>query len=220
MCLSFTKEALYESKAILLYRYLYALKVQCVPQTSGVNMMLKPNYAWKWYFDAEMTSLMLDLGQNMVFQVGIQQKHLIPDAFTEASFNVDDAALFQTFIEAIQPLSLSSARKTELALNAVAAHRFHKPLLPKSWFFHTQEDAFSPETGSLIELTNDFGKGYFIVIENAGTASLCMLAEEKPFKLTETKEMVFCESIKSMNDRFSLLTEEKVYKNGHFAMVG
>ncbi len=45
--------------------------------------MLKPNNAWRWYFDDASTSLMLDLGHDMVFRVAINAKHLIPDAFLD-----------------------------------------------------------------------------------------------------------------------------------------
>ncbi len=107
--------------------------------------MLKPNNAWKWYFDEVGESLMLDLGQEMVFRVAIEKKHLIPDAFIESPFSVDDASLFQTYSEAVSVLGLSGPRKAELILNAVAAKRFHKPLLPKSWFFQGQETQISPE---------------------------------------------------------------------------
>ncbi|MGL5250270.1 MAG: cell division protein ZapC, partial [Enterovibrio sp.] len=31
--------------------------------------MLKPTDAWKWYFDPTLQSLMLDLGEEMVFRV-------------------------------------------------------------------------------------------------------------------------------------------------------
>lgn len=181
--------------------------------------MLKPNHAWKWYFDPKIGSLMLDLGQNMAFQVAISQKLLIPDAFIDTAFNVDDALLFQTYLDAISGLELSNARKLELALNAVAAHHFHKPLLPKSWFFHTQIELMIPEVGSIVELSNDLGRGFFMVIENAGTASLCMLAEETPFKLTETKEMSFCSSIKSMNNRL-FFPQQSYLTPENYALVG
>ncbi len=56
--------------------------------------MLKPNNAWRWYFDDASTSLMLDLGDDMVFRVAINAKHLIPDAFSTSPFSVEDAFAF------------------------------------------------------------------------------------------------------------------------------
>ncbi|MBV7296857.1 cell division protein ZapC [Enterovibrio paralichthyis] len=182
--------------------------------------MLKPNNAWKWYFDEVGESLMLDLGQEMVFRVAIEKKHLIPDAFIESPFSVDDASLFQTYSEAVSVLGLSGPRKAELILNAVAAKRFHKPLLPKSWFFQGQEVQISPEIGQIVELKTEHGSEAFLVIENAGTASLCMHASESPLALTDTKQMRFCEAIKVMNDRLSTYQQQYDSGSGHYALVG
>lgn len=89
--------------------------------------MLKPNNSWMWYYDQQNDALMLDLGDDMIFRVAIPTKHLIPCAFTKTVFTVDDATTYQTFIENLNQLDLSAPRKAELALNAVAASRFHKP---------------------------------------------------------------------------------------------
>lgn len=183
--------------------------------------MLRPNNKWKWYYDQNMNELMLDLGQDMTFQVAIAKKNLIPDAFIETAFSVDDASLYITFCEAITALSLSEPRKAELILNAVAAHRFHKPLLPKSWFFDTQQFYYSPPVGTIVELKNEHNSGLFIVIENSGNASLCMLINEEPFNLTENKNLEFCEAIKVMNDRLSagfIKLDKKT--TDKFALVG
>lgn len=184
--------------------------------------MLKPNNVWKWYFDTKAQALMLDLGQDMAFQVAISKKHLVPDAFVSASFTVDDAALFQLYLEAILHLPMLGPAKTELALNAVAAHRFHKPVLPKSWFFNTQHIHYSPSTGCIVTLENELSRGSFLVIENTGCASLCMLVDEVAFKLNEVKEMRFFDVIKVMNDRLLIEKQENTrnpYNRGYFALV-
>ncbi|MEZ8142499.1 cell division protein ZapC [Enterovibrio sp. FF113] len=182
--------------------------------------MLKPNNAWKWYFDKEAQALMLDLGEDMVFQVAIECKQLIPDAFAETPFSVDDASLFQAYFDAVDALSLSGPRKAELVLNAVAANRFHKPLLPKSWFFQEQEGYSAAEAGSLVTLKTEHGSESFLVIENAGIASLCMHAGESPLALTDTKQMRFCEAVKVMNDRLSIYQQQYDNGSGHYALVG
>lgn len=183
-------------------------------------MMLKPNHVWKWYFDTNADVLMLDLGHDMSFHVAIAKKQLIPDAFVENTFSVDDASLFQTYLEAIAQLPLSNETKTELALNAVAAFRFHKPVLPKSWYFNIQTLHYSPSVGCIVTLENQFNCGSFLVIENAGSASLCMLVDEKSFQLNDIKEMTLCSVIKVMNDRFSIALQGDSYDLGYFALVG
>ncbi|WP_407333076.1 cell division protein ZapC [Enterovibrio sp. 27052020O] len=182
--------------------------------------MLKPNNAWKWYFDQEAQALMLDLGENMVFRVAIDSKHLIPDAFIDTPFSVDDASLFQAYSDAVSVLPLSGPRRAELVLNAVAANRFHKPLLPKSWFFHEQEGHSAAAAGSIVTLKTEHGSEPFLVIENAGIASLCMHAGESPLALTESKQMRFCEAIKVMNDRLSTYQQQYDNGSGHYALVG
>ncbi|MDO6705326.1 cell division protein ZapC [Photobacterium sp. 1_MG-2023] len=163
--------------------------------------MLKPNNSWTWYYDQKNDSLMLDLGEEMVFRVSIPSKHLISCAFTRGEFTVDDASTYQTFLENIQALSLSAPRKVELALNAVAASRFHKPMMPKSWFFTQQEREYSPQNGEIIMLDTEFGSAAYLVIENSGCASLCMLADVNAHRLAVGKDLDFCCVIKVMNDR-------------------
>ncbi|MBD8514449.1 cell division protein ZapC [Photobacterium sp. WH77] len=163
--------------------------------------MLKPNNSWTWYYDQKNDSLMLDLGEEMVFRVSIPSKHLIACAFNRCEFTVDDASTYQTYLENISALDLSAPRKVELALNAVAASRFHKPMMPKSWFFSQQEGGYTPHNGEIIGLDTDFGSARYLVIENSGCASLCMLADVESHVLTSGKEMEFCGIIKVMNDR-------------------
>ena len=170
--------------------------------------MLKPNNAWTWFFDTQLQRLMLNLGHKVVFTVAIEKKNLIPDAFDGGAFSVEDAAGFQTYWDTVQYLSLADEQKKTLVLNAVAARRFHKPFLPKSWFFDPQPTSQSPLEGALVELTTAFGVGRFIVIENSGNASLCMLAQEQALMLSEDKSLGYCETIKVMNDRFFIVTTE------------
>ncbi len=183
--------------------------------------MLKPNNAWKWFYDKKGKSLMLDLGQDMVFSVGFAEKELIPDAFKASTFTVEDATLFQTFWSGVEALNLSGPRKTELVLNAVAAARFHKPILPKSWFFQRNQRAFAIEVGTLVQLKTDHSCEPFLVVENTGHASFCLLAGEGECWLNETKRMSFSQGIKVMNDCMSLYRFiSSQDPNSNFALVG
>ncbi|WEM43867.1 cell division protein ZapC [Photobacterium sp. DA100] len=181
--------------------------------------MLKPNNSWMWYYDQKYDALMLDLGDDMLFRVAIPTKNLIPCAFTRSTFTVDDASVYQSFLEGMSILELSAPRKAELALNAVAASRFHKPLMPKSWFFNQQSGAHQPQLGDIVTLSTDLGEGQFLIIENSGTASLCMMANTSSLALNAAKEMAFCETIKVMNDRMKAY-EGAVEAPVRFALVG
>ncbi|MGF1687875.1 cell division protein ZapC [Photobacterium japonica] len=181
--------------------------------------MLKPNNSWMWYYDQHNDALMLDLGEEMIFRVAIPTKHLVPCAFAKTVFTVDDATTYQTYIESLHQLDLSAPRKAELALNAVAASRFHKPLMPKSWFFQEQSRGVEPSNGDVVTLTTEFGEANYVVIENSGCASLCMMADVAPITLTVSKEMAFCEVIKVMNNRMKPL--EIIQESAlHYALVG
>ncbi|MCW8330909.1 cell division protein ZapC [Photobacterium sp. SDRW27] len=180
--------------------------------------MLKPNNSWMWYYDSKDDSLMLDLGEEMVFRVSIPTKHLVTSAYDRTVFTVDDASIFQSYKEKIDQLDLSEPRKAELTLNAVAASRFHKPMMPKSWFFETQEADCEPEKGDIVTLHTECGSAKYLVIENSGCASLCMMAEVEPLALTSSKDMAFCDTIKVMNDRMQEFKQEELPLN--FALVG
>ena len=136
--------------------------------------MLKPTDSWTWYYDHKDDSLMLDLGEEMVFRVSIPTKHLVTSAYECTVFTVDDATIYQGFLENIAQLELSAPRKVELALNAVAASRFHKPMMPKSWFFETQQGGCEPENGDVVTLQTEFGTAKYLVIEIAAVrACVC-----------------------------------------------
>ncbi|WP_299018732.1 cell division protein ZapC [uncultured Photobacterium sp.] len=170
--------------------------------------MLKPNNSWMWYYDPKHDSLMLDLGEKMVFRVSIPTKHLVTSAYERTVFTVDDASVFQIYKESLAQLKLSEPRRAELALNAVAASRFHKPIMPKSWFFEIQQGNCEPENGDIVTLQAESNLANFLVIENSGCASLCMLADVNSLALNATKEMAFCDTIKVMNDRMQAFQGE------------
>ncbi|HIF9447877.1 TPA: cell division protein ZapC [Photobacterium damselae] len=179
--------------------------------------MLKPNDSWMWYFDQQEDALMLDLGDEMVFRVATPKKFFTPEAYNTQTFTVDDADVYQCFKESITHLDISLPRKAELGLNAVAVARFHKPVMPKSWFFASSSVDYQPELGELITLQTEFGQAQFLVIETGDCASLCMQATIEPLTLNSSKEMTFCEVIKVMNDRIIPFSAEQ---EDYLALVG
>lgn len=110
--------------------------------------MLKPNDKWNWYFDEHKACLMLDLGEEMIFQTNLSRKLLVNCAFSKNEFTVDDASAFQTFNERIRCLDINEYRQAELTLYCVAAKRFHKPVQPKSWFFDAQSTGTNQKKGT------------------------------------------------------------------------
>lgn len=178
--------------------------------------MLKPNNNWKWYFDTKTKSLMLDLGE-YVYRVGITPRFLIEDAKNPNSFSVDDALHYENFVEAVACLDVVDNRNLEIALNAVASMRFHKPVLPKSWFFTTSEQYLTPIGGQVVTLSNSLNQGRFFVVENFGDASMCCCIEES-FHLNDRKEIRLGEMIKVMNNR--MFAYVPVINHVNYAQVG
>ncbi|MBD1575620.1 cell division protein ZapC [Vibrio sp. S11_S32] len=181
--------------------------------------MLKPSDRWNWYYNETEKALMLNLGQDdMVFNVNIAKKMLVNTAFEANEFSIDDANSYHTFCEQVNLLPISDPRKSELALNGVAARRFHKPVQPKSWFFSSQGGDFTPVEGEIVHLRNCYNDGLFMVVEVGETASMCLSVSLKDFSLTESKILQFGEPIKVMHDRFAKAYLQTQVDN--FAMVG
>ncbi|WP_117235479.1 cell division protein ZapC [Vibrio maerlii] len=180
--------------------------------------MLKPSDTWKWYFDETTESLMLDLGNDMVFKTNIPHKMLVDCAKRDSDFCVDDASSYQTFKETISFLGLSEPRQAELALYCVAAKRFHKPVQPKSWFFDAQGQEYKPEEGDIVRLVNQHSLGYFIVLEAGESASLCTYVDLDEFHLSGSKSLAFGDSIKVMHDR--LACANHILQSQPIALVG
>ncbi|MBD1556820.1 cell division protein ZapC [Vibrio sp. S9_S30] len=165
--------------------------------------MLKPSDNWKWYFDKEVSALVLGLDEGMAFKVEIPQKFLVDCAFKDSEFSVDDASAFQQFKESIQTLPLTEPRQAQLVLNCVATHRYHKPVQPKSWFFDHQGEGHNPVQGELVYLKNELNSGLFVVVEVCDNASVCTSVELEGFQLTASKSLSFCQSVKVMHDRIA-----------------
>ncbi|SMY33107.1 cell division protein ZapC domain-containing protein [Photobacterium andalusiense] len=166
--------------------------------------MLTPNNSWYWQFDTKRNTLMLELGNELLFCVSIPIKQLTVEArsISNQIFTVADVAAYQTFKEGMVNLPLSEARKSELALNAVAAYRFQKPLMLRSWFFVPQA-GIDPDWGEVVILKTADDYARFIIIETDGNSSLCMLADVAPIKLDHNKELNFSDTIRVMNNRIS-----------------
>lgn len=181
--------------------------------------MLKPSDTWIWYMDEDEGSLMLDLGDEMVFKTNLSRKLLVDCAMGQNNFTVDDASAFQTFKDQIGILGLSEPRQAELTLYCVAAKRFHKPVQPKSWFFDHQNGSYQPQEGDLVRLVNQHSEGFFIVLEVGESASLCALVDLESFSLTPSKGVQFGQSIKVMHDRMAC-AHQFMRINQPIALVG
>lgn len=163
---------------------------------------------------------MLDLGDDLVFRTNLCQKLLVECAYSKTQFTVDDASDFQTYKEALDALDLTEGYKSQLILNCVAAKRFHKPVQPKSWFFNHQGACEEqPNVGDIMQLSNDFNHGLFMVLEVGESASLCANIKLEEFYLTSSKSLGFSEAIKVMHDRMQRFHDECQCPFQEYALV-
>lgn len=144
-------------------------------------MNIRPIEDWYWYFDDKLDSLMIDLSQGILFRSRLTRKMIVIDALEDADFSIADASLFYQFSESCQSLPLPEPHKVELILNAIAAHNYLKPIMPKSWYFSPQSIPFVANKGDLamaeIEKGNDHI--HLLVIDSSATASLCLIADPR-----------------------------------------
>lgn len=163
-------------------------------------MLLHPSDNWKWYYNSSDRVLMLDMGEHYQFKSDLLSKNLTFDVCEGGTFSIDDADNYRLFLKAVTCFIKQDERFLAVVFNAVAAKRFHKPVMPQSWFFSKATDALSPNSGDIVVLANELNQGKFLIIENCGEASLCMCMEDD-FMLSENKKLGFSGSIKVMNDR-------------------
>lgn len=180
-------------------------------------MKIKPDDNWRWYFDGEHDRLMLDLSNNMLFRSRFSAKILTPDAFTESAFCVDDAALYFELEESCRGLSLTDDQRAELILNVLTAHRFLKPLMPKSWYFVKQGTAIQPKRCDLVavQLIENGEMATLLVVDAGENASLCLIAQ--PAITLHGKCMQLGDAIKIMHDRLCAVIIEEACPSQNYS---
>ncbi|MFQ1017217.1 cell division protein ZapC [Gilliamella sp. BG7] len=166
-----------------------------------MKMAFRPTDCWRWYFDSEYDSLMLEVSSEMLFRSCYPSKMLVPDVFGEFPFSVSDATSYYQFYNSCQLLNLTDSQKIELSINAIVAANFLKPQMPKSWYFSQQPMLYFPKIADVVEVSLQEGahKVCLMVVEAGENASLCIIAQ--PSFNAMNKTFVFSEAIKVMNDR-------------------
>ncbi|MFO6425387.1 cell division protein ZapC [Motilimonas sp. KMU-193] len=172
-------------------------------------MILKPDDNWLWKIDNKTSQLTLELGDDLVFQPYLNRKKMVPFYQTVQPFSVDDAAIYYQLLDQLSQHDLANAVKVYWILNAITAVRFHKPMMPQSWFFKTQSGFYQASQGELIGLTCNAGHtARYLVLESNSQISLCMLVDQQ-HEFSQHKTLQQFDVIKVMNDRVTPLHAEQ-----------
>lgn len=176
--------------------------------------MLQPSNQWQWQVDSEKR-LLLDIDPSMAFTTAYNTKQLTMEVLNDTSFSLEDAIYYQDLTVKLQQLGQwTIPEMVQIALNATAANRYYKPVMPKSWFFKINDMALHFGE-SVVDLTvvlyTEYGAGHALNIQQTGNATLCMLLEES-LPLSEDKALNRFEIIKVMNDRLFSSQELKQLK--------
>ncbi|MDF2177525.1 cell division protein ZapC [Aliiglaciecola sp. CAU 1673] len=158
--------------------------------------MLRPDSQWRWYFDQQQACLAMQLSDEMVFLSAYGAKQLGRQPMAFEDFDLED---HQNYSQAAflldDEVQFTAAFKTQAALNACALLRFHKPLMPKSWFF---QRGMAGSGVGVATLTSNLHAAQVLVLQE-GESCLCMLLDES-LPLDEGKSLKQFEAIKVMRD--------------------
>lgn len=158
--------------------------------------MLRPDSQWRWYFDQQQACLAMQVSEQMVFMTPYGVKQLGHWPQQSEDFDLQDHehySLALSWLEA-EP-EFSDPFKTQAALNACAALRYHKPLMPKSWFFRR---GHSGSGLGLATLASEVQSARVLVLQE-GESCLCMLLDES-LPLAQAKPLQQFALIKVMRD--------------------
>ena len=172
-------------------------------------MIIKPGKDWQWNFCHKNNRLTLDLGAELVFVSAFSKKDLVADALNSAIFSIEQSQDFYHFTERVeQQLTLPGPVVDHIALNAVTAKAYFKPLMPKSWFFNTASSVSSAQAGNIVQLQSTYGLKHYLIVESTTKASTLLLIERE-HQLDDVKKLVQFGLIKVMNDRLMPIREHK-----------
>ncbi|MBN7820561.1 cell division protein ZapC domain-containing protein [Bowmanella yangjiangensis] len=160
--------------------------------------MLQPDSNWRWYYDHQHDRLALLLG-DMLFLTPYRTKHLAYALDEQESFDLQDLEVYSQVANQLEhcPLRLSAAQQTQLAINVCATQRFHKPLMPKSWFFDRHQQGGHHHR--LAWLTCGEQRAKVWVVEDNQSSCLCLLLDDQ-LPLTNGKALGQFEAIRVMLD--------------------
>ena len=166
-------------------------------------MLLEPNNKWYWQYDLASQLIIIQLSDGLAMSCQLDKRNMNNLCKGRVNFCAEDASYYYYFLESVKDLSIGTAGKVQIALNAVTNLRFHKIRMPQSWFFNYAHSVSSVNTGDLITLTTTNEHLSLLVLEADERVSTCMSLSNK-IELSDTKSLNKFDIIRVMNDRVQL----------------
>lgn len=167
--------------------------------------MLQPMSDWYWF--SENGQLKLSMGDEWQCTTAYGQQQIVDLPKSHQLFNLSDTECYLTFGNHLLTSGgqFSDAQLTHILINATAAIMFHKPVIPKSWFFDEIESFGFHHR--LAKVANKFNSGVVLVLTDEQSLVSCMLISTR-LQLNETKFLRQFDLIKLAKTRLEPLLPE------------
>lgn len=157
---------------------------------------------WHWVYDPEHSKLHIELADGLVHTAPYKSSRLVPLHAMRAAFATEDAALFQSFYDALEQTGIVAAQTAlEASLNYLIITRYGRPQMPQSWYFQTaQQVPDAIEVGQVVTLNSGLSEANCVVTACDGEFVECMVLAEA-FSLSDIKTLQQYDVIKVMPNR-------------------
>ncbi|MGB5446096.1 MAG: cell division protein ZapC domain-containing protein [Psychromonas sp.] len=161
-----------------------------------------PQAHWQWLYDRKRATLTLNMGSRVV-AINYKKSMLTLSFDQPVFFTVEDVASYIEMFEDPAFTQYSPPFRCRLILHILAVQLFHKPIMPKNWFFltHTGKQHQGRQGDHVILISSELkeAKMYF-VLENKDDFILCMLLE-KSHALTPSRTFKQFQVVKVAHDK-------------------
>lgn len=166
-----------------------------------------PKSNWQWVFDTDRSLLTLQMGDYVIDIIYKNSMLVLPDN-KPIPFTVEDVARYTQLFESPSLKGYHPEFACKIILHILAVDLFHKPIMPKSWWF----------TDSIVPVDNHINKmshvtitakgghesAHYLVLEDEQTFISCMLIDHV-HQLTTRKSLSQFQIVKVTADKLTLV---------------
>jgi len=166
-----------------------------------------PKSNWQWVFDTERSQLTLQMGDYVIDIIYKNSMLALPDN-QPLAFTIEDVARYTQLFESSSLKGYHPEFACKIILHILAVDLFHKPIMPKSWWF---TDSPVPASNSIdkmshVTITAKGGNesAHYLVLEDDGGFILCMLIDHI-HQLSTRKSLPQFQIIKVTSDKLNIV---------------